>query len=236
MGVATFLAVTRVMPPKAWNRSVYLDINRWARQTPGLHAFMHDYALWAGLVLVTLTFLAMFAVSWWRRDVKAAALLGLGGVGTLIALGLNQVVGHAAQELRPYATLPHVLVLVGKANDYAFPSDHAVVSGALLTAVLLVGLRRPTPLAAGGADRADAPVPRRVGTIPLLVAAAAFTLFLLFARVYVGAHYPGDVIAGVLLGAVIVLVVVVALRPIAYRLADLVVPTPLAVTVRRPLP
>jgi hypothetical protein len=67
--------------------------------------------------------------------------MALSGIGTFVALGLNQIVAHLAKELRPYDTLHHVLVLVPKANDYAFPSDHAVIAGALVTSVLLVSRR-----------------------------------------------------------------------------------------------
>ncbi|MGH8995600.1 MAG: hypothetical protein ACRDYB_06170, partial [Acidimicrobiales bacterium] len=135
------VAAVRVLFPKGLNTSTYLDINRFARSTSWAHGFMHAYALWLGLVLLTAVFVAVFAYVWWHRDVHAAVLMGLGGAGTLAALGLNQLVGHAARELRPYATLHHVEVLVPRASDYAFPSDHAVVAGALATAVLIVAWR-----------------------------------------------------------------------------------------------
>ena len=58
-------------------------------------------------------------------------------------------------------------------------------------------------------------------------------LFLCFARVYVGAHYPGDVVAGYLLAAVAVLAVSL-LRPFAYWAVDVVEPTAAGNTLRRP--
>ena len=210
----------RVLFPKGLNVSIYLSINRFARRTAWAHGFMHDYALWLGLVLVTLAFLGVYATLWWHRQVRAAALLVLGGAGTLAALGLNQLVGHAARELRPYDTLPHVLVLVGRANDYAFPSDHAVVAGGLVTAILLVLWRGQS---------------RR--TVAALAATAAiFALLLCFARIYVGAHYPGDVVAGFLLGGTVVVAVALALRAAAEAIAGLLLRTPLAVLVQRPWP
>jgi undecaprenyl-diphosphatase len=60
-----------------------------------------------------------------------------------------------------------------------------------------------------------------------------FGLLLCFARVYVGAHYPGDVVAGLLLGALVV-VLMSLFRPLAYRVADLAERTPFGVLVRRP--
>ena len=205
----------RVLWPKGLNSAYYLDLNNFSRHTAWAHGFMHQYALWLGLVLMTLAFLAAYAQVWWRRDVHAAALMGLGGIGTLIAFGVNQLVGDAAAELRPYDTYRSALVLVGKVSDYSFPSDHSVVAGALLTSIVLVAVRPSTTLGW------------------LCAVASVLTLFLCFARVYVGAHYPGDVVAGLLLGSVVVLVVSL-LRPLAYRIADVVVSTPLVVGVRRP--
>lgn len=233
----SLLANVRVLWPQGLNGQFYLDINSFARRTRWAHAFMHDYALWLGLVLMALTFLAAYVVVWWRRDTRSAALLGLGGVGTLIALGLNQVVGHAARELRPYDTYRHALVLVGKANDYSFPSDHSVVAGALLVSVLLVVRSR----APGQEMSIDTPrwmgAGRRNGAtgamMALAVAGTVFCLFLCFARIYVGAHYPGDVVAGLLLGAVVVLLVS-ALRPLAFRLVGAVDRSALRVLVHRP--
>jgi len=218
-----FLADIRVLPPRGLNTSVYLDINHFARHTEWAHSFMHAYALWLGAVLLVAIFIAAYGFAWWRRDRRAAALMGLSGIGTLVALGLNQIVGHAAKELRPYDTLHHVLVLVPRANDYAFPSDHAVIAGALVTSVLLVSRR---------AERSN----RRGQLVPAMVAlsllSAVFGILLCFARVYVGAHYPGDVVAGFLLGSFVVVVTSLA-RPIAYRIGDFLEPTRLGILIRR---
>lgn len=224
MSHTAFLTAIRVLPPKGLNTSIYLAINRFARRTTWAHGFMHAYALWLGAVVLVALFIAVYAIIWWRRDHHAAALMGLGGIGTLLALGLNQIVGHAVKELRPYDTLHHVLVLVPRANDYAFPSDHAVVAGALVASVLLVSRRAKVT------HRRRQPVP---DVLALGLLSAAFGVLLCFARVYVGAHYPGDVVAGFLLGALVVIAVSLA-RPIAYRLADVIEPTPLGTLIRRP--
>lgn len=226
-----FLAVTKVLPPKSLNTSVYLDLNRLSRSTAWAHGFMHAYALWLGLVVLTALFVVGYGAVWWQRAVRPAALMALGGAATVAALGINQVVGHAAGELRPYDTYTHALVLVAKANDYAFPSDHAVVAGGLITSVILAWhatslyLRRSGRRAGGQGTVAVLVV---VGICSLVVG-----LFLCFARVYVGAHYPGDVVAGLLLGAVIVLVLSL-LRPLVYWAAEHVAPTPLGMVLCRP--
>jgi membrane-associated phospholipid phosphatase len=233
------LAAVRVLWPAGLNTSYYLDLNSFSRRTAWAHGFMHDYALWLGLALLAAVFVLGYAVVWWRRDTRAAVLMLLGGAGTLVALGLNQLVGHAAQEARPYDAFPHALVLVAKTNDYAFPSDHAVVAGALLMSLLLVVRRaKPESWPSGvrtGRWTASVERPRGLtrAMLALCVVSALLGLFLCFARVYVGAHYPGDVVAGLLLGMVVVTIVSAA-RPLGYAVADGIERTSLAVVVRRP--
>ena len=231
------LTGVRVLPPKGLNNSIYLDFNHLSRHTAWAHGFMHNYALWLGPVLLAAVFVATYTIAWWRRAPRAAALLILGGIATIGALGLNQLVGHAAKELRPYATRPNVLVLVAKTSDYSFPSDHSVVAGGLTISVLLVlgngAWRRQRHARRGPLEEAA-----KGGSVPMAVrvlaaASAALGLFLCFARVYVGAHYPGDVVAGYLLAAVAVFAVSL-LRPLAYRAVDLVDPATLGNLVRRP--
>ncbi len=218
----TLLADSKVLPPKGLNTNLYLDINRFARHTTWLHGFMHAYALWLGPVLVVAVFVVAYAIMWWRRDYHATVLMVVGGLATLLALGFNQIIGHAAKELRPYDTLRHVLVLVPRAHDYAFPSDHAVLAGALVAAIVLV---RPTTTS----EPRGRVVPIRAA---LGVTGVVLGLFVCFARVYVGAHYPGDVVAGFLLGALVVCAASLA-RPFAYRFANMVEPTVLGVVLRR---
>lgn len=222
-----------VLFPEGLNVSIYLDVNRFARQSAWAHGFMHDYALWLGLVLLAVTFLGAYAVVWWQRRARAVALLGLSGAGTVAALGLNQLVGHAARELRPYDTLHHVLVLVAREHDYAFPSDHAVVAGGLVSSIVLCLWRSRAGAISGDGGTAASRGARGLGT--LAAVATVLGLFLCFARVYVGAHYPGDVVAGFLLGSVVVLAASL-LRPVAELLAGLALQTPLSVLVRRPWP
>lgn len=231
------LTGVQVLPPRGLNTSVYLDLNRFSRHTAWAHGFMHAYALWLGPVLLAAVFVATYSVAWWRRSPRATALLILGGIGTVVALGLNQVVGHAAKELRPYVAHRDALVLVSKANDYSFPSDHSIVAGGLTVSILLVlgsrAWRRVWSSDHGGdarpGPRANAPEVVKV----LAVVNLGLGLFLCFARVYVGAHYPGDVVAGYLVAAVVVATVSL-LRPLAYRAVDAVEQGPVSILLRRP--
>lgn len=108
-------------------------------------------------------------------------------VSALLAAALawyvNQGIGLIWFRPRPFADLPGVRELIAKsALDKSFPSDHAATAFALAFAVFLVN--------------------RRWG-MAFLAAAALICL----GRVYVGVHYPSDVVAGALVGIVCALVI-----------------------------
>jgi len=107
------------------------------------------------------------------------------GVTAAIALGSNQILGHLWDRPRPFVA-HHVTLLIVGSHDSSFPSDHAALGFGLALPVLLG---------------------RRDWGLLLVVGA----LILSFARVYVGAHYPGD-IAGSLIVAAITTAVVWACR------------------------
>lgn len=183
----------------------FTSVNHFSRATPWLHAPARLYAEY-GVVLFALLLLA----SWWlaRRDGDprrvGAALWAPGGM--LIAVGLNQFLVGAFAEPRPYTVLPHTLVLVSRSADYSFPSDHSVMAGAVAAGVLLANWR-----------------------LGLLTAGLAVLMGL--TRVYVGAHFPLDVVVGLLVGAALAVVSYVVVAPLVTRLVLLLGRTRLRVLV-----
>jgi undecaprenyl-diphosphatase len=174
--------------------SLFRLVNRLAGRTAWAHGLAVAYAK-LGIGLFALLLLA----GWWsaraQNDPKVMATVLWAGAGCLVALGLNQVVGGLVGRARPYAAMPDVHVLISRTSDFSFPSDHAVAVGAVATGLLVAN--------------------RRLGG-----AAAALALLMAVARVYVGAHYPGDVAAGLVVGAVVVLVGGVVAIPLSERMVD----------------
>jgi membrane-associated phospholipid phosphatase len=155
------------------------DVNGFARHTGWLHGVVSGYADY-GVVLFTALLLAGLWLSRTRSD-RALAAAGWACVATLLAVALNQPLVHHFHEARPYTDHLHILVLAHRSTDYSFPSDHSVMAGAVAVGLWLVD--------------------RRLGIL-----AAVAAVLLAFARVYIAAHYPHDVIAGLAVGAAVVLV------------------------------
>ncbi|MHB1614976.1 MAG: phosphatase PAP2 family protein [Actinomycetes bacterium] len=184
------------------NQRIFLDINSFSRHTGWAHWFMGPYAYFGGVVLLALLLLAGYLLAR-RRDQPVAVAAALWtGLASLIGLGISQIFNHAVQEPRPYVTLAHVLVLVPRTTDFAFPSDHAVVTGAVVAGLFLVD--------------------RRLAWTATVVGA-----LLVFARVYVGAHYPGDVLAGLGIGLTVTLLGWLVVRPVLALLVRTLARTPL---------
>lgn len=153
-----------------------LDVNSFARATGWLHTFVVDYAKY-GVVLFGLLLLAGLVVARGRSP-RTLAAAGWACVATLLAVAVNQPVGNLVDEARPYAVHPHLLVLASRTSDFSFPSDHAVMAGAVAAGLLLVS--------------------PRLGLVALAAA-----VVMAFARVYIAAHYPWDVAAGLVEGSAV---------------------------------
>jgi membrane-associated phospholipid phosphatase len=155
------------------------DVNGVARHTPWLHSVVLGFATY-GVVLFAVLLLAGVLRRRTGTDRNLAAA-GWACLATPIAVGLNQPLVAAFSEARPYTTHPHLLVLASASSDFSFPSDHATMAGAAAAGLWLVS--------------------RRLGTVAAVAAVA-----MAFSRVYIAAHYPWDVAAGLVLGALVAVV------------------------------
>jgi membrane-associated phospholipid phosphatase len=158
--------------------SLFRAVNRFADRTPWAHGVAVADAKY-GVVLFAVLILA----GWWRArtapDGNAMAAVLWAAAGCLVAVAINQLLGHLVGRARPYTAMPDVHVLISRTTDFSFPSDHAIAVGAVAAGLLI-------------ADRA-------LGWI-----AAVLAVLMAAARVYVGVHYPGDVLAGLVVGAAVV--------------------------------
>jgi undecaprenyl-diphosphatase len=139
---------------------------------------------WGALVV-----LPLLASTRTRR--VAGALVGVLGVTAVIVFVLKRIVARA----RPSACVPGMKALVfAPPTDFSFPSGHAAGSFAFTVFVAVV-LVRALPPDATTRERWL----RRAAAASLLLLAVGVGL----SRIALGVHFPGDVLAGALLGSTV---------------------------------
>ncbi|WP_354644212.1 phosphatase PAP2 family protein [Kitasatospora camelliae] len=154
--------------------SLFTGVTDFARETAWLNAPLQ---LWtdAGLGVFALLML----IGWWnarRRDTPALTLALAAPLSVVLAFGLTEIVKDLVAETRPCYALPHDYFVDAcpAPTDYAFPSGHSTTAFATVAALWLLDRR-------------------------LSVIAAVFALLEGFTRVYLGDHYPHDVIGAAVL-------------------------------------
>lgn len=105
---------------------------------------------------------------------KIGCMMALSLIGILLIN--NMMIKNLVARTRPYEVIGGLTYLVPKPREFSFPSGHAGSS----FAAAWVMFRR---------------LPRRYG-VPALVLATLIAL----SRLYVGVHYPSDVLFGVIVG------------------------------------
>ncbi|MEU6220958.1 phosphatase PAP2 family protein [Streptomyces sp. NPDC047022] len=135
-------------------------------------------------------FAVLMTIGWWRarRRGSGPALVAL-AVPPLVVLAyaVNCGLKLLVREDRPCQSL-HVVTLEAcpAPGDWSFPSNHAAIAAAAAVALFFVS--------------------RRIGYVGLAAAGAMAA-----ARVWVGAHYPHDVVAGFVVGALVASVAMIPL-------------------------
>ncbi|NUP44685.1 MAG: phosphatase PAP2 family protein [Streptomyces sp.] len=172
--------------------SLLYDINGLAKDAPHwfdrVMEFVGEYGIIIGLVLVLLG-------AWWsvrkRPHDAPSAVAGLiwAPLAAGLALLANIPIREFVQRPRPFKDHQGLDVLVAGKTDFSFVSDHATLTMAIAVGVFMAS--------------------RTYGT-----AAIGLALLEGFCRVYMGVHYPTDVIGGFALGTAVALL----LAPLAMML------------------
>ncbi|GAA3926137.1 phosphatase PAP2 family protein [Streptomyces gulbargensis] len=202
LAVLCLLLVAGEWPPLlSFDRAVAEALHRSAVGHPEVTAFARVFSdwVWDPLTMRALAAAAVIAL-WWRGERRRAAWVA---VTTVVALGMQHVLKAAVGRERPVWPDP-----VDSARFAAFPSGHAMaatVTCGLLLWVLALSRREPW---------------RGWGTVAGL--SVVSVLGVGWTRVYLGVHWPSDVIGGWLLGWCLV-----ASAVLAYRWSERRFPRPL---------
>jgi undecaprenyl-diphosphatase len=198
LALSTFVAVTRETVVGGGTAAADRAILLWmaARRTPALTGFMVGVTtlgskiFLAALILVALTILIV------RRDRRAAVHLIVASLG----MGALEWVTKGVLERARPTEVAHLV----KASGFSYPSGHSLATAALyLTMALIVSSHL----------RARAARAALVAGVALLVVLVGLS------RVYLGVHYPSDVLGGISLGASWALVLAAAVAVLAARRA-----------------
>lgn len=173
--------------------SLFTSVTDFARDTPWLNTPME---VWTNLGLGA--FAILMVMGWWnarRRDTAAMTVALAAPVAVVVAFAVAEVAKKLVAEVRPCYSLPHDYFVDAcpAPSDYAFPSGHTTTAAATVAALWLLD--------------------RRLSAI-----AAVFAVVEGFTRVYVGAHYPHDVLGAAVLAMPVALLTSVALRRLAVPL------------------
>ena len=164
-----------------WYRAV-IDL---AAGSPAWVQGLAGFATQALLVV----FLGLFAVAWWRarrRDSRTMALALLSPVVTAVAYLISELLKSFLQEERPCRAVARIARTVSECpeyGDWSLPSNHSVLAASAAIALLIAW--------------------RRLTAVVCLLAQLEG-----FSRVFVGSHYPHDVLLGFALGAIVAAVLV----------------------------
>jgi undecaprenyl-diphosphatase len=146
--------------------------------TPGLTRLMQVFSFLGSVAAVTTMCLVVICVSLYFRHARTAALLAITMLGVA---ALDVALKHAFHRPRPVAFFG------ATPSSYSFPSGHALGSFCfygILAAILTAHL------------------PGRGAKFCVWTAAAILVGMIGLSRIYLGVHYPSDVMAGYCAGAV----------------------------------
>jgi len=146
--------------------------------TPGLTRLMEAFSFLGSVGTITSLCLVILAALLYLRRRRMAALLGITMIGMVVLDEALKLSFHRPRPVAFFGPTP---------SSYSFPSGHAF--GALCFYGVLAAILAPR-------------VRGRIAKWAVWSAAVLLIAMIGFSRIYLGVHYPSDVVAGYAAGAV----------------------------------
>jgi len=193
LGAVLFAAAAVVLKAGAtgWDVSLFRILNEVPPAVASVLTPLSHLFRPAGIVIVVVL-IAGFVVAWTRSVLPVAA----GAVAAAVAWALANLAKAIADRPRPYQVVADAVLRQQPAHGTSFPSSHTAVTVAVVIALL--------------------PFLPRV----LAGAAIGYAVLVGWSRVYLGVHYPLDVLAGAGIGMAVGGAVLLALGVLLHRAAQ----------------
>lgn len=152
-------------------------------QNPILDGIMPIFTHFGGFKFLVLIMIALvlYARISKRETLKKVTIITL--IALLFSGAIAVVLKHAFHQPRPFMVLDNVHLLITEDDLNSFPSGHATSTLAVVTSLVL----NMKELA-------------KKHYVVIDIALIIFAILIPFSRMYVGVHFPGDVLAGAIIG------------------------------------
>ncbi|WP_026676264.1 undecaprenyl-diphosphatase [Fictibacillus gelatini] len=151
-----------------------VDLFRSINDLGGQYPAFNPVAVFLAENMLYVLILGMI-VYWFTRREKNRLMVFNAAAAAVIAEASGKMAGLIYSHNQPFASLPHVNKLIEHAVDNSFPSDHSILFFSICASFWLMR--------------------RKEGWVWLILA-----ICVAISRVWVGVHYPVDVLAGAFIG------------------------------------
>ncbi|MGG3522546.1 undecaprenyl-diphosphatase [Bacillus pseudomycoides] len=155
-----------------FNIDAFRWINDLGKQNPSLNPMMVFVAEYMLYALIL-----GVLIYWFTRNNKNRMMIIQGGLAFIVAEIIGKIVGQFYSHHQPFAVLSNVNQLVEHEIDNSFPSDHTILFFSICVSIWLVR--------------------KKEGWLWLMLA-----FCVAISRIWVGVHYPIDVVTGALVGII----------------------------------